>query len=84
MSNIVSSETKIIKSIYLHVSNSGVTLSVIDSGNGPEIQIESASFGNLNHKLNILTNKESLSKLAKMFDEASKEEYSLEYCYSAK
>lgn len=71
-------------STYLHLFNSGITFSVCDRGNGPQIEINQATFGNLQCNLTTLTNTDSLRKIGEMFIEASQQEYSKEYIHLAK
>jgi|SRR5690606_16804625 len=71
-------------STYLHLSNSGITFSVCDRGHGPQIEINQSTFGNLQNKTVVCTNKDSLRKIGKMFIEASEQEYSKEYVCIAK
>ena len=72
-------DIKVIDSLYLHISNSGVTISIKDRGFGPTIEIKTSAFGNINNTTEIFTNKESLKKLAEMFAKAAEEEYSEDY-----
>lgn len=74
----------VIGSVYLHVSNSGATFSVVDAGFGPEIHVDTNAFGNLINSTKVITTRESLQALADLFSQAAKaEEYSGEYCHAA-
>jgi hypothetical protein len=72
-------EGKEIGSVYLHISNSGVTFKVVDKGFGPTIVVYSSSFGNAINELEIITHGEALAALGELFTECSKETYSKEY-----
>jgi len=76
-------ETKTIGSVYMHICNSGATISIIDRGFGPTIKIGTSSFGNINNSTEIFTDKESLKELVKLFTKAIDEEYSNDYCNKA-
>lgn len=76
-------EEKVFGERYFHISNSGVNFSIVDQGYGPTIRISSSAFGNLVHVLEVNVSQECLTELAIMFAEASKKEYSSEYCNKA-
>lgn len=69
--------------VYLHISNSGVTFKVFDGEFGPEINIRTASFGNMVNTLVVYTNKKSLKAIGEMFLKASELEYKEPYCHKA-
>lgn len=70
--------------VYLHVGNSGVTFSVVDRGDGPEVKISSSAFGNLISEFAVKTDVQSLAELAKMFEKAANYDgYSRNYCQRA-
>jgi len=72
-------EGREIGSVYLHISNSGVTFKIVDKGFGPTIVVYSSSFCNAINELQVITHKEALAALGELFTECSKEEYSKEY-----
>jgi hypothetical protein len=75
----------LIESKYLHVSNSGVTFSVVDNGYGPCLEIRASAFGNLQTTLTVITRKQELKALGEMLIRASEfKGYSEEYCNAAK
>lgn len=78
-----SAEEIVMGSVYLHVSNSGATFTVLDNSYGPTIRVSSSTFGNLNLQFDVHTHKAGLKALAKMFAEAAEEEYSDKYCHAA-
>lgn len=75
----------VIASAYLHISQGGVTISVNDTGYGPEIEIESSNYGN-----NVITQSVKVSKgafgfLAEMFTKAAAFDFqNEEYCNPAR
>ncbi len=76
---------KEITSVYLHISNGGVTFSVIDEGQGPIIQISSAHFGNNTIVQKVHVTSEELRALENIFRYAADYEgYSKPYCVPAK
>ena len=74
---------KTIGEVYLHVGNSGATLKVIDDGNGPEIHIETSSFGNLNQTTKIKTTRAALEQVEELFAIAKQQSFSPDYCHAA-
>lgn len=74
---------KTIGEVYLHVGNSGATLKVVDDGNGPEVHIETSSFGNLNQTTKIKVTNAALEQLEEMFAIAKQQDFSPEYCHAA-
>jgi hypothetical protein len=78
--------SKIIKtldSLYLHISNSGVTFKIQDRGYGPVIAILSSAFGNIVNEFHVTTDKEALKALGEMFTKAADLDYSEESCVKA-
>lgn len=71
---------KTIGEVYLHVGNSGATISVVDDGQGPELRIGTSSFGNLIQGTVIKTNIAAFRALRDLFSKATEESYSAEYC----
>lgn len=76
-------EKKVLGSVYCHISNSGVTFSVVDEGFGPQIEIHSSAFGNINNVMKIMTDKYSLADIGKLFTDCSREKFSQDYCNKA-
>ena len=70
-------------SYYMHISNSGATISVIDEGFGPCIEVHSSTFGNLKHSFQIATSKDDLAALGRLFLQAASEDYTEQYCHAA-
>lgn len=78
------SENKVIESLYLHVSNSGATFSVVDLGYGPVVRIETSAFGNLAMSVDVITDTNALKALSEMFAKAAEHSgYSEDYCNKA-
>ena len=75
-------EVKEIDSMYFHVSNSGVTFTVQDSGYGPELQISSSAFGNLKLKYQVRLSPKGLKALGEMLVKSSEEDFSETYCHA--
>ncbi len=76
-------EKRIIGSVGMHISNSGASISIIDEGFGPTIEINTSAFGNIDTTTKIITDKQSLLALAKLFMKASDFEFSKDYCEKA-
>ena len=78
-------EEKKVGEVYLHVSNSGVTFQVLDTVDGPVVEVTTSSFGNLSHTFRVQTTTNGIKALAKLFDVASKRDFSQvpRYCHSA-
>jgi len=55
--------------IYLHVGNSGATIRVFDAY-GPTLEIETSSFGNLQHRFRLATTREGLVAIRDMLTKA--------------
>ena len=73
-----------IGSVYLHLSNSGISFSVVDEGWGPTIKVSQSTFGNLSSEMAVHTDTESLRQIGEMFLAAAQyPEYTEEYCNSA-
>lgn len=70
---------KTLGEVYLHVSNSGATLKVVDDGHGPEIHIETSAFGNLNQTTKIKTTQAALGALEQLFNMAKQQTFSPHY-----
>lgn len=77
-------EKKIVGTVGLHISNSGVSISIIDEGFGPTIEINSSAFGNIVHSFKIMTDRKSLAEIAALFTKADNFLFSKDYCYKAK
>ena len=76
---------KIIDEVYLHISNGGVTFSIIDSEYGPKIQIHSSTFGNNDTTKDILVEKEALLRLSELFKKAYEyQDFADDYVHCAK
>lgn len=73
----------LIGGIYLHVSNGGITFSVIDEGFGPTIYIDQNQFGSIWTEQRVHTTTDALRSIGEMFIEASKEDFSEVYCEAA-
>lgn len=72
-------------SVYLHIGNGGVVISVEDHGYGPQLSIESSHFGNNLNSQKILVSPNELVALARLFDHAASHHgYSEAYCHAAK
>lgn len=69
--------------VYLHISDSGVNVSVIDEGNGPTLVIDSSSFGNMVSEMKIHTDRKSLEALRNMLTDSLDFKYSNPYCHAA-
>lgn len=65
-----------IESIYLHVCNSGVKISVVDGGMGPVIKIKIDAFGALNSEMKFFVTSDGLKALTRLFERASYYKYS--------
>jgi hypothetical protein len=76
-------EKKIVGTVGLHISNSGVSISIIDEGFGPTIEITSSAFGNIQHSFKILTDVNALKKLSNLFGEATNFFFSKDYVCKA-
>jgi hypothetical protein len=75
-------KTEPVSSVYLHLSNGGVTFSVTDEF-GPTLVIKTASFGNLVHTFTAHTDHRSLIALRDMLNVAiEKTDYSEPYCHA--
>lgn len=73
-----------IAGVNFDISNSGVSFTVQDEGNGPTIKIRSSAFGNLQNEVIVFTNSYGLKLLGKMFLEASKyDSFTDDYCHAA-
>lgn len=71
-------------SVYLHIGNGGVVFSVKDRGRGPQIEIESAHFGNNVNVQTISVSPNELVALGRLFNyAATKHDYSKTYCHAA-
>lgn len=71
--------------VYLHVSDSGATFSVVDEGYGPTVKVRTSSFGNLEQVLKVHADKASLIALGKMFSAAAQYEgFTENYCNNAR
>lgn len=68
---------------YLHVSNSGVVVSVVDEGHGATLRVTSNAFGNISLQYDVHTNRESLAALGVMLLAAAQREYSDDYSAAA-
>ncbi len=77
----------VIDEVYLHISNGGVTFAVRDSGHGPEVVVESSTFGNNVITQKVLVAPRVLMRLAKMFvaaaNHAAAGKFSETYCCEA-
>ena len=67
---------------YWHISNSGVTFSIIDDF-GPTLVIESSAFGNMTTTQKFHTDKKSLLYLRSVIDHALTKDFSKDYCEKA-
>ena len=67
----------------MHISNSGANITIIDEGFGPTIEINTSAFGNIDTTTRIITDKQSLLALGKLFLKASDLKYSEDYCEKA-
>ncbi|MBD3262630.1 MAG: hypothetical protein GF334_13335 [Candidatus Altiarchaeales archaeon] len=75
---------KELSSAYLHIGNSGVTFSVLDTEFGPCIEVSSSSFGNAQAKIRTYTDAKSLEALGTAIIAASKQKFKgEEYCNKA-
>lgn len=75
---------RVVSTTYLHVSNSGVTVSVVDDGFGPALVVESSSFGNLVSKHKTYLSKDGLREVRDMLERAiAHDGYSDTYCCAA-
>lgn len=79
----VKPEKKTIVSGYFHISNSGATIAICDAGHGPQLEIHSSAFGNIDSTFKLLLTKDSLEQLVKMLDKASKCNFSKDYVCAA-
>lgn len=70
-------------SVYLSAGDSGAKFEIVDEGNGPQINIKTSAWGNLQQELKIFTTKKSLTALAGLFEKAGYEHYSPPYCNKA-
>jgi len=52
--------------VELHISNSGVSISVVDEGNGPTLVISGSAFGKIASEMKIHTYSKSLEALRDM------------------
>jgi hypothetical protein len=52
--------------IYMHLSNGGATLRVVDAGNGPEFHVEIGSFGMMDSEIRFETSPEGLRRIGEM------------------
>lgn len=76
---------KTIEELYFHLFNGGATFSVVDEGHGATIQVKSASFGNMDHKMKLHTTHNALRELGEMFIRASEYQgFSDDYMHTAK
>lgn len=74
-----------ISRVNLHIGNSGVCFEFKDCGHGPQIEVRSSAFGNIQNSVEILTTKQSLIKLREALDEAiAFDDYSEDYCHAAR
>ena len=77
----------VIDEVYLHISNGGVTFAVRDSGHGPEVVVESSTFGNNAISQRVLVAPRVLTRLAKLFvaaaNHAAAGKFSATYCCEA-
>ena len=70
--------------VYLHVSNGGISFSVVDEGYGPTVKIDSHTFGNIDQTIRVHANVESLQVLGEMFTAAAQyKDYNKNYCHNA-
>jgi hypothetical protein len=73
------------ESVYLHISNSGVSFKIRNDPKwGATIEIDSSSFGNNKITQIIHTDKDSIKALAEMFAKASYWNFEKSYCCLAK
>lgn len=72
----------VIDSVYLHVGNSGLNVTVMNE-RGPTLLFETSSFGNLNHTLKVFTTVNGLRELRDLLDKALNTEFSDPYCCAA-
>lgn len=72
----------VIGSVYLHVSNSGLNVTVMNE-RGPTLLLESHSFGNLNHSLKVYTTINGLRELRDLLTKALDVEFTDPYCCAA-
>jgi len=64
----------VIGEVYLHVSNGGLTVSVVEDGHGPTLVIRFGFFGH-NQILRVHIMPEGLDQLAALFSSAARHEY---------
>lgn len=57
---------------YMHINNGGVTISVVDTSNGPRIDISASHFGNVTNGMKLYVNSSVLRELADMLERASR------------
>ena len=74
----------IVSSVHFHISNSGVTFSVVDTDFGPAIQVSADSFGHPLNDLLLYTTTDGLERLGQLFEGASEHTFKGKvYCHAA-
>lgn len=72
-----------VEEMYMHIGNSGVTLSVCDEGFGPKLVLRQSTFGSSKSEVSVLTTKECIRAAAILLYKASFHDFSDEYCHAA-
>lgn len=73
-----------VREMYFNIGNSGFRIGVYDSTFAPTVKIHADAFGHKMGEMAMMTDKESLLKLSKLFAEAAEYDYQgEEYCHSA-
>lgn len=70
--------------VYLHIGNSGATFKVVDEGKGPQLELTSSAFGNLENKFTLMTDTDGLKAIRDAIDQSLLHQFSEEYCHKAR
>ncbi|QSQ14054.1 hypothetical protein [Myxococcus landrumensis] len=73
----------ILASRYFHINNGGVTYSVEDNGNGPEMVVKAGHFSHPVACTRITVHRAALLEMAKMYEEAAAKECSADSVHGA-
>jgi hypothetical protein len=81
----IPTEPTVVGSTAFHIHNGGVKISVLDTDNGPQVQMSAEHFGNPTADSRVYVDRAGLRKLAAMFANASEHMFREEpYCFHGK